>query len=107
MTTHLISEETKGVYVISPTPFADNGDVNHDSVDNLVDFYLEKGIDGFTILGILGEATKLSPEESARFMLRYLAASTVASRRSSARAIREPTISSASLTTRWRPARRA
>jgi 4-hydroxy-tetrahydrodipicolinate synthase len=72
MTTHLISEETKGVYVISPTPFTDNGDVDHDSVDSLVDFYLEKGVDGFTILGILGEATKLSPEESARFMLRYL-----------------------------------
>lgn len=72
MTADLINETTRGIYVISPTPFADDGTIDDESIDRLVDFYLEKDVDGFTILGILGEATKLTPEEAARFMSRYL-----------------------------------
>jgi 4-hydroxy-tetrahydrodipicolinate synthase len=46
----------------------DNGELDLSSTDSLLDYYVQSGIDGLTILGILGEATKLSPEESKRFM---------------------------------------
>lgn len=72
MTVQRIDEDTRGVFVISPTPFTDDGALDLDSVDRLADFYLDKNVDGFTILGILGEATKLTPEESRAFMTRYL-----------------------------------
>lgn len=63
-----ISESTRGVYIISPTPFDDSGAVDLDSTNSLIDFYLDKNVTGLTILGVLGEATKLSPEESDTFM---------------------------------------
>lgn len=63
-----ISESTRGVYIISPTPFDDRGAVDLNSTDSLIDFYAEKNVGGLTILGILGEAIKLSPEESLTFM---------------------------------------
>ncbi|WP_102960079.1 dihydrodipicolinate synthase family protein [Mangrovicella endophytica] len=59
-----ISETTRGVYVIAPTPFTDTGAVDMASIDSLLDFYGEKGVTGITILGILGEANKLTPDES-------------------------------------------
>ena len=49
-----ISEATRGVYIISPTPFTDAGELDLDGTDQLVDFYLDKGVDGITILGVLG-----------------------------------------------------
>jgi 4-hydroxy-tetrahydrodipicolinate synthase len=67
-----ISETTRGVYIISPTPFDENGALDLRSTDSLLDFYLEKGVTGVTVLGILGEASKLSPEESKRFLDRVL-----------------------------------
>lgn len=68
-----ISTATKGVYIISPTPFTDSGELDLSSTDRLVDFYEEVGVDGLTILGILGEAPKLSPAESEVFIDRVLA----------------------------------
>src|SRR3546814_1030555 len=67
-----ISEQTKGVYVIAATPFADDGALDLASTDSLVDFYLDCGVDGMTILGVMGEAPKLSPEESVGFLTRVL-----------------------------------
>ncbi|MGI4983906.1 MAG: dihydrodipicolinate synthase family protein [Janthinobacterium lividum] len=63
---------TKGVYIIAATPFDDAGDLDLDSTDRLVEFYLGHGADGLTILGVMGEATRLSDEESLRFMRRVL-----------------------------------
>lgn len=67
-----ISEQTKGVYVIAATPFRDDGALDLDSADTLVDFYLNCGVDGMTILGVMGEAPKLTPEESVAFLTRVL-----------------------------------
>ncbi|HTI00984.1 MAG TPA: dihydrodipicolinate synthase family protein [Acidisoma sp.] len=67
-----ISETTRGVYIISPTPFDDTGAVDHASVDSLMDFYLEKGVDGITILGVLGEAQKLAAPERQAIMAQVL-----------------------------------
>ncbi len=72
MTAPRLSEEASGVYVISVTPFTDDGALDFDSVDTLVEFYLEKGVSGITILGMMGEAPKLSGAESAQFVEYYI-----------------------------------
>ena len=69
----LLTEAAKGVYVIAVTPFLDNGDVDWTSVDRMVDFYEEKGVTGLTILGQLGEAPKLTSEESKEIARRVIA----------------------------------
>lgn len=63
----LIDESAKGVYIIAATPFADNGELDLPSAERMVDFYLDCGVTGITILGVMGEAPKLSPQESASF----------------------------------------
>src|SRR3990167_6408218 len=63
----------KGVYLIAETAFTENGALDLASTDRLVDFYLDRGAAGLTILGILGEATKLTAEESRQFAKRVLA----------------------------------
>lgn len=68
-----LAADTSGVFIITPTPFRDDGAVNLDDIPRVVAFFLERGADGFTILGILGEAAKLTePEglEVARAVLR-------------------------------------
>jgi 4-hydroxy-tetrahydrodipicolinate synthase len=67
-----IDPSAKGVYLIAVTPFAGDGSLDLASTDRMVDFYLECGVDGLTILGIMGEATKLSAEESRVFVKRVL-----------------------------------
>jgi len=68
----LINETTKGVYVIAATPFSDNGELDLESIDSLTDFYLEKGVTGLTILGMMGEAPKLTEAETTIVMQRVL-----------------------------------
>jgi 4-hydroxy-tetrahydrodipicolinate synthase len=55
------------VFVIAATPFTEQGDVDLASTDGLVRFYLDAGVHGITILGMMGEAPKLTFEESASF----------------------------------------
>ena len=68
----LIDESARGFYVISATPFTDDGAMDWASTDRLMDFYIECGCDGVTILGMMGEAQKLSQEESTAFVARVL-----------------------------------
>lgn len=72
MAAPLISETTRGVFIIAPTPFDEQGAIDARSTDTLVDFYLDKGVTGITILGVLGEAPKLSGPERRDFMLHVL-----------------------------------
>ena len=67
-----INERCKGVYIISATPFKDDGSLDLESADRLVDFYLDKAVSGMTILGMMGEAHKLTEEESLVFTRRVL-----------------------------------
>ncbi|WHA43780.1 dihydrodipicolinate synthase family protein [Agrobacterium larrymoorei] len=60
----LINSSTKGVFVIAVTPFNEDGSLDNASVDRMGDFYYEKGADGLTILGMMGEAPKLTQAES-------------------------------------------
>src|SRR4051794_31294144 len=66
----LLDETARGVFIISATPFTEAGAMDWASTDRLVDFYLESGVDGITILGVMGEAPKLSPEEAEQFVAR-------------------------------------
>ena len=65
--TRLISEESKGVFVIMATPFTDDGALDLQSTDRLIEFCLEEGVHGLTVLGVMGEAPKLSLEEQVEF----------------------------------------
>ena len=68
----LIHRHSDGVFVIAATPFADEGTLDLESTDRMVDFYLGTGVAGMTILGIMGEAPKLSPDEAVTFARRVL-----------------------------------
>jgi 4-hydroxy-tetrahydrodipicolinate synthase len=60
----LIHRHTHGVFVISATPFAEDGGIDLASMDRLVEFYIGHGVSGITILGMMGEAPKLAAEEA-------------------------------------------
>src|SRR5579863_10068997 len=59
-----LAPTAKGVYVIAATPFLPDGVVDTASIDRMTDFYLSCGVTGMTILGMMGEAPKLDPDES-------------------------------------------
>ncbi len=67
-----LDTSAKGGYLVAVTPFADDGALDLPSTDRMVDFYLERGATGLTILGILGEATKLTAQESRSFVQRVV-----------------------------------
>ncbi|MDP1630613.1 MAG: dihydrodipicolinate synthase family protein [Caulobacter sp.] len=67
-----LTEQARGVYAIAVTPFTPDGAVDVESVDRMVDFYEGAGVDGLTILGILGEAPKLDQVEAEAFALRVI-----------------------------------
>jgi 4-hydroxy-tetrahydrodipicolinate synthase len=71
--TAALDVSARGVYLIAVTPFADDGSLDLDSTDRMVDFSLGCGVSGLTVLGIMGEATKLTAEESRTFVQRVLA----------------------------------
>jgi 4-hydroxy-tetrahydrodipicolinate synthase len=56
--------DAKGVYVIAVTPFKPDGAIDEGSTDRMVDYYLKTGATGLTVLGMMGEAQKLTTEES-------------------------------------------
>ena len=59
-----LTEKARGVYIIAATPFTEEGALDLQSIDTLTDFYLGCGVHGFTLLGMMGEAHKLTAEES-------------------------------------------
>lgn len=69
----LLDERASGVYIIAVTPFTADGSLDLGSTDRLVDFYLDKGATGLTVLGMMGEAPKLTADESQAYVRRVLA----------------------------------
>jgi 4-hydroxy-tetrahydrodipicolinate synthase len=59
-------ERLRGVWNIVPTPFTPDGDLDEASLPGLTTFVARSGVDGMTILGVLGEAGKLSDDERRR-----------------------------------------
>lgn len=70
----LLDETARGVYLIAVTPFTDEGALDLASVATMVEFYLGAGADGLTLLGVLGEAPKLTADESIEFVRAVIAA---------------------------------
>jgi 4-hydroxy-tetrahydrodipicolinate synthase len=64
----------RGVYTIALTPFTDKGDLDDKSIGSLSEFYVDAGVHGITILGIMGEAHKLSDAERRAIIERYVSA---------------------------------
>ncbi len=67
-----LNASATGVYLITVTPFTDSGALDLASTDRMVDFCLDAGVTGLTVLGIMGEATKLTAEESRTFVKQVL-----------------------------------
>ena len=67
-----LTAEAKGVFVIAVTPFQPDGRIDMESCDRMVDFYLDVGATGLTVLGMMGEAPKLTVEESQEVVARIL-----------------------------------
>lgn len=58
---------TEGVLSALLTPFQADGEVDRGAVRALVDFQIERGVDGLFILGTSGEGMLMSPPERMRF----------------------------------------
>jgi 4-hydroxy-tetrahydrodipicolinate synthase len=69
----LIDTDTKGVFVITVTPFTDGLAIDEASIARMLDFYFQHGADGLTILGMMGEAPKLTQSEAVAVSRRTIA----------------------------------
>ena len=58
-----MSDYLTGVYNITPTPFHPDGALDLPSLTRLTHFTRDAGVNGMTILGVLGEADKLTESE--------------------------------------------
>ena len=58
----------EGVYPILATPFDDDENLDLESFDRLVRFMAGLGVDGITVLGVLGEANRLLDSERAELI---------------------------------------
>src|SRR6056297_2576448 len=73
----MLDETANGVFTIAVTPFLPDGALDLASIDTMVDFYEDKGATGLTILGMMGEAGKLSAEERVEVVTRVTARASV------------------------------
>jgi 4-hydroxy-tetrahydrodipicolinate synthase len=55
-----------GIYPITPTPFDEQGRIDVDSIQTMTAFMLRCGVDGLAILGVMGEADRLTDAERDR-----------------------------------------
>ncbi len=57
------TDQLSGVWNIVPTPFHPDEGLDLESLGTLTDFVVASGVDGMTILGVLGEGAKVSDAE--------------------------------------------
>jgi 4-hydroxy-tetrahydrodipicolinate synthase len=62
-----LDESAAGVFIIAVTPFDARGAVDAAGTERMVEFYLERGATGLTVLGMMGEAPKLAVAEAVAF----------------------------------------
>ena len=60
------SAKLHGVFNILPTPFTADGSLDEASLATLTNYVIDTGVNGLTILGVMGEASKLSDAERER-----------------------------------------
>lgn len=63
--------ELRGIYPIVPTPFDNDGHVDFDSIDRMIQYLAERQIHGVTIMGALGEGHKLTDQERQAVIRHY------------------------------------
>lgn len=51
------------MFSVLPTPFRAGGDIDHEGLTRLVDLVVSSGVQGLTVLGVMGEALRLSDRE--------------------------------------------
>lgn len=68
------SVEFEGVFPVLITPFDDNEDLDLESLHRVVRFMVDLGMDGLTVLGVLGEASRLTDMEREQVIETALAA---------------------------------
>jgi len=73
----MFDASAKGVYVIAPTPFHDDGRVDGTSTERMTEFFLEAGCTGITVLGMMGEAPKLDADEAIEVASKVIMRATV------------------------------
>jgi len=66
--------ELRGIYPIVPTPFDAEGNLDIESIATMTAFMCERGVQGLAILGVMGEADKLTPGERTRVIEAFRAA---------------------------------
>ncbi len=71
----MLDERARGVFVIAATPFRPDGALDLGAVPRLVEFYRARGATGLTILGIMGEAPKLTAGEALALARAFVVAS--------------------------------
>jgi 4-hydroxy-tetrahydrodipicolinate synthase len=52
-----------GVYSVLPTPFTPSGDLDRESLKQVIDLFVEAGVNGVTALGVTGEVARLTDDE--------------------------------------------
>lgn len=67
-----ISAQSRGVFVVAVTPFTETLEVDYEGLDRLTDFYLQSGVDGITVLGMMGEAPRLTRDEACAVVQRVV-----------------------------------
>ncbi|WP_103121323.1 dihydrodipicolinate synthase family protein [Methylopila sp. Yamaguchi] len=67
-----LTSSAAGLFPIAPTPFTADGAIDHGSVETLIAGYLAAGATGVTVLGIMGEAPKLEPDEALDLTSRFI-----------------------------------
>ena len=53
----------EGVYSVLPTPFTASGDLDLASLRQVIDLFIEAGVNGVTALGVTGEVARLTDDE--------------------------------------------
>lgn len=69
----MLSETTKGVISIVTTPFDENDRLDLDAIGPMMEFYRSAGCDGVTLLGVMGEAPKMSSSETQALLAEAIA----------------------------------
>lgn len=65
----------KGIIPILPTPFHDDESLDLDSLSRIIEFMMGLGVEGITVLGVLGESNRLYDEERALIVQKAVSAS--------------------------------
>ena len=55
--------QLEGVYSVLPTPFTPSGDLDIASLREVIDLFIEAGVNGVTALGVTGEVARLTDDE--------------------------------------------